>query len=106
MKALHLICRRNGKGLEGMSFDKGTNLHRSGAWKFSPEIATDLVGGKILFHKTKQQPSTMGGTIVKFESTSDPERLAFYFKSESDCRNVAWRGQDHAMAWTGGVVDV
>ena len=106
MKTLHLICKRSGVSHEGMTCDKSTKLHRSEAWKLSPEIANELIGGRILFHESKQQPSTMGGKVVKFETTIDPERLAFFFESESECRNVSWRGQDHGMAWAGGIVDV
>ena len=53
MKAIHLICKRNGSSLDGVVFHKDLGVFTSEAWKLPIKEASQLVGGRIFLHSTK-----------------------------------------------------
>ena len=113
MKHLHLICRRdpNGIGRFGVSLlDAKANIYLSGKWVFSLEEAKRLLGGMILLHETKSDPSTFGGIVTGVQETVSDEkgeenRVEFIFKATLEAKGVAWSGTSHSMAWTSGIID-
>jgi hypothetical protein len=113
MKAVHLICRddEDTKRPKGIVKIEGENQYTSEAWDFSPEQASSLIGGGIFFHRTKAAKSFFGGIIGAFEEIdrqdlAHPERIRFTFTSTKEARNQRWRGSDHSMAWTSGIIEV
>lgn len=112
MKVIHFLCRPKGRGMTGLSHVAGTT-YRSEAWPISEDEAQELVGGSIYLHEAKSKPSRIGGRILGYEvvtlDAADPaarkQRIAFTFESSAEGRNVPWRGQDHDMSMTSGVLD-
>jgi hypothetical protein len=110
--AIHLICRRQGPSLRNLSQVRGEqNLWVSSCWTISEREAQQLVGGWIYLHpEGKSNRSQFGGVILSFkpcerrEGASVLQGLAFTFEARKEGRDQLWRGADHAMAWTGGLV--
>jgi len=86
------------------------------------EEAKTLIGGMIFFHDTKSERSKLGGHVVDVQSVKldeetefhkvDPEdtskrqtRVMFKFEITPEGREQRWRGKDHAMSWTSGIID-
>ena len=113
MKAVHLICRDDDetKRPKGIVKIAGDDQYTSEAWDFTPEQAASLIGGEIFFHKTKGAKSFFGGIISAFEEIdrqdlAHPERIKFTFTATLEAKDQTWRGTDHTMAWTSGIIDV
>ena len=113
MKAVHLICRNDEltNRPKGIFPSGGEHQYTSEAWDFTPEKAASLIGGQILFHRTKADKSFFGGKVTAFEEIdrpdlAHPERIKFTFTSTEEARNQPWRGTDYSMAWTSGIIDV
>lgn len=113
MKAVHLICRddEETKRPKGIIKIDGANQYTSEAWDFDPEKAASLVGGEILFHRTKADKSFFGGKITAYEEINREdlareERIKFTFTATLEAKNQPWRGTDHTMAWTSGIIEV
>ena len=106
MFEVHLICKRSGVGLLGLSFNKNTKKFSSGRWQLRHEDALKLVGGKIYLHPTKSSGSTVGGTVEAVIGPDSDGRFVFVFASELECKDAPWRGMGHGMAWTGGVIEI
>lgn len=107
-KAVHFINRRDGISLFGMSRWPGEpNGYRSCCWLLSDEQASELIGGWIYFHETKAKPASFGGMIIGFEpgGTDMADRKAILFRADGRARGVVWRGADHGMAMSSGVVN-
>jgi len=107
---LHLLCRRNGAALKGLTFDKETKTYVSRAWDFQTEQAKKLLGGSIFLHEEKSKPSTIGGIVTDVFEVSldehDPaakkDRIAFKFEPKLEMKGAKWKGDNHAMAWHSG----
>jgi hypothetical protein len=110
MMTIHLICKYEGSTPKGLTrIDKENNLWSTGNWDIGLSDAEKLVGGMVFLHETKSQRSYFGGCIVSFEKVDEPslareERVAFVFRNLEEGKGQVWRGQDHAMAWTSGVI--
>jgi hypothetical protein len=115
MKAIHFICRRNldGINLNGVSVVEKTPqlIYRTCCWDVSVQDAEALVGGWVYLHPKKTAASEFGGRVLRFEAgqtwegKSHENRIAFFVQSYTEARGRRWRGADHALAWTGGVVE-
>jgi len=113
MAAIHFICRRQGHTLRNLTQVKDRqNVWISGCWTISEREAQQLVGGWIYLHpEGKTEPSQFGGVILSFEpcerreGAAREQGLAFTFEARKEGRDQAWRGADHAMAWTSGLVE-
>ncbi len=112
MRAVHLICRRNNITFDGLERLPGREgAHRLSCWAFSREEAHSLIGGWIYLHPiSKFEPSEFGGIITgvsacKREEGAIEDGYAFTFKARREGRGQPWRGADHSMAWTGGIID-
>ena|SRR5256885_927522 len=69
------------------------NIHESGYWEVAPQIAAELVGGDIYFHKKQKEPSFFGGKILAYRiHEADDEyprgRIIFRFEATRDHRGV------------------
>src|ERR1700712_801492 len=110
-KAIHLICGHNDRDQpNNMTFDIKARAFWSGNWSFSKAEAEALVGGWIYLHVSKAEPSYYGGPVLEFgwvrtADVAHEDRIRFRFQPSFIARGLAWRGQDHGRAWTGGLVD-
>ena len=67
------------------------NVWESGSWGLDDSIAKKLIGGKIYFHKKRQEPSFYGGTILGYRIHKDGEsqgKIVFQLEHSQSCRNV------------------
>lgn len=67
------------------------NLWESGWWPVQENEAARLVGGKIYFHKDRQERSFYGGDITGYRVVQDGEYrglIVFEFKHNKYCRYV------------------
>ncbi|MCK9362574.1 MAG: hypothetical protein M0P74_03080 [Syntrophales bacterium] len=67
------------------------NVWESGSWGVADDQAKKLVGGKIYFHKKRQDPSFYGGTILGYRIQPDGEyqgKIVFQLQHSQSCRNV------------------
>jgi hypothetical protein len=111
--AVHFICRRQGHSLRNLFQVKDRqNVWISSCWTIPERDAQELVGGWIYLHpEGKTNPSQFGGVILavspceRREGAAIEQGLAFTFEARKQGRDQVWRGADHAMAWTSGLVD-
>ena len=125
MKILHLINKPtpdsiHAKGLTKVKDEK--NSYISCCWDFKLEEAKTLIGGMIFFHDTKSEKSKFGGRVIDAQAIKldeetefhkvDPNdkdkkqsRVMFKFEITPEGREQSWRGKDHSMSWTSGIID-
>ncbi len=108
--SIHLICRRVGFELKGVTqIDKSQKLFLSVSWELSSLEASELIGGWVYFHATKDTRSEFGGVITRTEvlhnlsSHGNPE-IGIVFQARTEARNQKWRGHLHRMAWSSGMI--
>jgi hypothetical protein len=126
MKILHLINKPTPDSIHAKGLIKvkdETNRYISCCWDFKLEEAKGLIGGMIFFHDTKSERSKLGGNVVDVQPVRldeetefhkvDPEdtskrqtRVMFKFEITSEGREQRWRGKDHSMSWTSGIIDL
>jgi hypothetical protein len=113
MSAIHLICRRGPDGkFHGLTLlDAKRHIYESGWWIFpSEDDARSLVGGWVYLHPvSKNAPSEFGGIVLgvkpaKLEDRATQDRYVLTIESRLEGKKQRWRGADHGMAWTGGIV--
>jgi hypothetical protein len=71
--------------------DREKNEWESGSWAMTEETAQKLVGSLMYLHRSKQQPSHFGGTILSYRvEQSGPEagRIVFKLRADADCKGV------------------
>jgi hypothetical protein len=115
MKAIHFICRRNvdGINLNGVTVVKRAPkaIYRSCCWDIPLSDAEALIGGWVYLHPKKAASSEFGGRVLRFEAGQEwlgkahENRVAFFLEPSSEARGCPWRGADHSLAWTGGLVN-
>jgi hypothetical protein len=113
MRAIHIICRRQGIILRNLVQSKSEKgIYTSACWALhNLDDPNQLVDGWIYLHPTsKNSPSEFGGLIRSIQpcTREDAAReagVAFVFEAMKEGRGQLWRGEDHGMAWTGGIVD-
>jgi hypothetical protein len=113
MKAVHLICRRAGLGFDGLSAVRGEpGLYHSCCWAFSDrEDPRSLVGGWAYLHPVaKSSPSEFGGVVedvlpAKREGKARQDGFILVIRARTEGRGQPWRGADHGMAWTSGIIE-
>ena len=126
MKILHLINKPtedsiHSKGMTKVKDEK--NRYISCCWDFKLEEAKTLIGGMIFFHDTKSERSKLGGNVLDVQPVRldeetefhkvNPEdqnkkqsRVMFKFEITPEGREQRWRGKDHSMSWTSGIIDL
>lgn len=107
-QSIHLISRREGITLHGMSrWPEEPQGYQSCCWLISDEDATNLLGGWVYFHETKADPSGFGGVILGFAPGHDDlaHRKIIMFRHDRRARGQQWRGADHSMAYSSGLVE-
>lgn len=105
---IHFINRKVGIGREGLTH-LGGGKYRSCCWLLTRDQAQSLVGGWIYLHQTKTEPSALGGQIVAVESgiwenAAKQDRVAIIFQAAREAQGQEWRGSDHSMAYTSGLI--
>jgi len=126
MKSLHLINKVIEGSYKRMGINKikgEKNNYYSCCWKFKLEDALELIGGSIYFHPTKKDVSSFGGKVLDVkpmklngiateyytptvgDEDRSQDRVYFIFESSDEYRGKKWRGADHDMSWTSGIVD-
>jgi hypothetical protein len=113
MRAIHIICHREGGKLKNLipsEVEKG--IYTSGCWALhDQDDPAELIGGWLYLHPHKNSPSEFGGIIRSYGSCKreDPAAkengTAFTLEVKREGRGQAWRGVDHDRAWTGGIVE-
>ena len=128
MKVLHIIKKMDketNRPLGLTQIQPKVNRYMSCCWDFDIEEMKELIGGMIFFHKTKTEPSYLGGKVlnvhpIKMDKDYDgpyyqpkledidkrSDRMMFEFEITLDSRDVKWRGKDHTMSYVGGIVEV
>ena len=128
MKVLHIIKKMDketNRPLGLTQIQPKVNRYMSCCWDFDIEEMKQLIGGMIFFHKTKTEPSYLGGKVLNVHPiTMDKDydgpyyqpkledidkrsdRMMFEFEITLDSRDVKWRGKDHTMSYVGGIVEV
>jgi len=126
MKILHLINKPTEDSIHSKGMTKvkdETNRYISCCWDFKLEEAKTLIGGMIFFHDTKSERSKLGGNVVDVQAVRldeetefhkvDPDdtskkqkRVMFKFEITPEGREQIWRGKDHSMSWTSGIIDL
>jgi hypothetical protein len=69
------------------------NVHESGYWEVAPQIADELVGGDIYFHRKQKEPSFFGGKILGYRIHDEDDeyprgRIIFRFEAARSHRGV------------------
>ncbi|MGJ4886403.1 hypothetical protein [Bradyrhizobium sp. HKCCYLRH1065] len=113
MKAIHIICRREGISLRNLTHSKNEKgVYTSKCWALHKrDDPQELVGGWIYLHPTnKNSPSEVGGLVIAVascirEDAATEGGFSFTFLLRAEGRGQHWRGADHGMAWTGGIVE-
>ena len=113
LRAIHLICRQEGPSLLGLTQSKTTpGIYTSGCWSVPAQHdVAQIVGGWIYLHPDgKSEVSRIGGVVKSIEpchrEDATRERgVAFVFEVRPEGRGKNWRGADHTMAWTSGIID-
>ncbi|HEV2189017.1 MAG TPA: hypothetical protein VGR70_17540 [Stellaceae bacterium] len=115
MKAIHFICRRDvdGINLNGVTVVKRglKPIYRSCCWDIPAADAEMLVGDWVYLHPKKSAPSEFGGRVIRFEAGQEwqgkahENRIAFFLEATPLGKGKPWRGAEHSLAWTGGLIE-
>lgn len=104
MPRIHLICR-NPLYLQAIEPTK----FESGYWTLYESEAQKLVSGTLYLHKKKSERSYFGGTISGYRVADGnepyPGKIVFIVTEQTDCKDAAWEGDKHPMAWMGGILE-
>lgn len=63
----------------------------SGWWDLDEIHAQRIIGGEIYFHRTRQEPSFYGGTVLDYRIEKDGQhrgKIVFKLQYKHACRNV------------------
>ncbi|MGB8279050.1 MAG: hypothetical protein WCF20_14395 [Methylovirgula sp.] len=103
MARIHLICR-GGRHLKATNFPE----YESGYWVLSETQVKELLNGFLYLHEKKSDPSYFGGVTSGHRLAShdepSPGHVVLTIIAGDDCKNVAWEGDKHPMAWMGGIL--
>lgn len=103
MAKVHLICR-GGRHLKPVAPPD----YEVGYWVFTESQVKQLLDGYLYLHEKKSLPSYFGGLILGYrlaaEDEPSPGQVVLKLRALEDCRNVAWEGDTHPMAWMGGIL--
>lgn len=103
--SIHFICR----GRLNLAVVKHP-VYTTGFWAIPQDWADRLVGGMIYLHETKTEPSYFGGRVLEWRPATEADTtdhagdIIFTIEATLDAKGKSWRGQDHAMAWTSGLI--
>jgi len=104
-KSIHFINKRVEGKLVGLEKLEG-NRYSTEAWKIPDSEVSQIVGGWVYLHKSKEEASVFGGLIERAELIdADEKRYRIFFDAKIEAKGQAWRGADYDMAWWSGLVD-
>ncbi len=82
--------------------------YESGFWDLTEKLADQLVGGLIVFHNERNQPSYFGGRIQSYRVQDGGDRdgrIVFRFRYEEECRGIRtqgkWTSRDRKLVMKG-----
>jgi hypothetical protein len=111
VRAIHIICHREGGRLKNLVAAVGKDIYTSGCWALhDQDDPNELIGGWLYLHSHKNSPSEFGGIVRSYGACrrDDPAAkengIAFTFEARIEGRGQTWRGADYDRAWTGGIV--
>src|SRR5258708_25956143 len=78
---LHYICKH---GLNHRHL--GEQMHESGDWTASDDLASQAVGGRFYLHEHQKGRAWHGGTIVSLRFAPDGRRKVFIYKVDREFR--------------------
>ena len=94
MKAIHMVCHKNGSAPEGLKeVDGDAGVFQSSWWKMSVEDANSLVGGWLYLHDSSTKPSYFHGKIRELGPTHEDGAVSFVFKKVDEPLKFKWRGK-------------
>ena len=102
---LHVLCRDK-LYLDDSQFPICTSSY----WNLTEDEAKRLVGGRLFLHKTKREPSYIGGrvTAYRFATKEDHPKYAgramLTFEVLPEGRDAEWKGDDSQRASQSGLV--
>ena len=108
--AIHLLNKLDDTGRPRLLTPLGGTSYRTCCWKLSADDAASLVGGWVYLHDKKSEVARIGGVVTTVAPAEEPGftdqgRFAIIFTSRAEAKRMRWRGDKHAMAWTGGVIE-
>lgn len=127
MKVMHIICKDDpdtNMPVGVTQIEPKVNKYMSCCWDFDLDEMKELIGGMIFFHNSKTSLSKFGGKVLNVHPiktdknykgpyyTHEPDKLVradrmmFEFEITADSRNIKWRGKDHMMAYSSGIIDL
>ena len=80
--------------------DKANAIWESGWWAVSHETASNLVGGRIFFHKAQAKPSFFGGRITSVRIETEGQwsgRAVFTFVTGYEFKGIRAGNQGWGM---------
>ena len=90
-KRIHLIVKKHSETGERLGLKTlDENIHESGSWVVTEEVAKSLVGGDIYLHEKQQEPSYFGGKILDYRVEAEGEnigRVIFRFEYTREHKN-------------------
>jgi len=103
MARVHLICR-GGRHLKPLNVPE----YEIGYWVFTETQVKSLLNGTLYLHEKKSMPSYFGGQICGHRLAGpdepSPGQVVLRVIARDDCKNIAWEGDSHPMAWMGGIL--
>ena len=133
MNGIHILNKLNeGSNFKRLGLDpiKGSSLlkYESGHWdpismgfKDVDEVREKLVGGMVFLHNDKNTDSFVGGLVLEIDEVildeeevdrgkgrvvKREDRFQIIFQSMLEGKGQSWRGRDHAMSYTSGLIEI
>ena len=78
---LHYVCKH---GLNHRHL--GDQVHESGEWIATDELASEAVGGRFYLHERQKDRAWHGATILSWRRGSEGHRKVFTYKVDGDFR--------------------
>ena len=133
MYGIHILNKLNeGSNFKRLGLDpiKGSSplQFKSGYWdpismgfKNVDEVREKLVGGMVFLHNDKNTDSFVGGLVLEIDEVMLDEeevdrgdgrvvkredRFQIIFQSMLEGKGQSWRGRDHSMSYTSGLIEI
>lgn len=108
IKAIHMICHREGGSSRGLHTTATDELYRSECWQIRNGDPQLLVNGYIYFHESSNKPAYLAGRIMDVEPwplASGKMGIAFMILIQSEI-GQSWRGTKPSPKRPhGGIID-
>lgn len=78
---LHFICKQGEN-----HFHLRNQIHETGNWVVSDEVADQAVGGRLYLHERQAASAWHGGTILRWHRSLNESRKIFTYKVDGEFR--------------------